>query len=76
MIDFYFIRQNTEVNPTNQFMWYFGTLASCDHKISANAPDEMVSDRLDRLRMTDLEGHALTMADFAGKAVFLNFWAT
>ncbi len=33
-------------------------------------------DRLERIHMTDLQGRALTMADFAGKAVFLNFWAT
>ncbi len=37
---------------------------------------EVMCDRLDRIHMTDLDGRALTMADFAGKAVFLNFWAT
>lgn len=37
---------------------------------------EFMCDRLDRIHFTDLNGTALTMADFAGKAVFLNFWAT
>lgn len=37
---------------------------------------QLSNDRLDRLHMTDLDGNALTMSDFDGKPVFLNFWAT
>ena len=35
-----------------------------------------LSDRLRRIKLTDLDGQSLTLADFSGKPVFLNFWAT
>ncbi len=39
---------------------------------SAAKPGEPLS----QLKLTDLEGKPLNLADFAGKPVFLNFWAT
>ena len=39
---------------------------------SAGQPGETLS----QLKLTDLEGKRLNLADFAGKPVFLNFWAT
>jgi thiol-disulfide isomerase/thioredoxin len=39
--------------------------------------DEIPGDeRLRRIKMSELDGKALSMADFKGKPVFLNFWAT
>jgi thiol-disulfide isomerase/thioredoxin len=35
-------------------------------------PDEPLA----QLKLTDLDGKPLNLADFAGKPVFLNFWAT
>lgn len=37
-----------------------------------NTPDE----RLAKIKMTDLDGNPVSLKDFAGKPVFLNFWAT
>ncbi|HAD14841.1 MAG TPA: thiol:disulfide interchange protein [Saprospirales bacterium] len=34
------------------------------------------NDRIARLNMTDLDGKPVKLSDFAGKPVFLNFWAT
>ena len=35
-----------------------------------------LSARLQKIRFTDLDGNTRTLQDFAGKPVFLNFWAT
>jgi len=35
-----------------------------------------ISERLEKIKITDLEGHPLNLKDFVGKPVFLNFWAT
>ncbi len=49
---------------------------TCSANILPVRSDQLINDRLDRLRMTDLDGNSLSMADFTGKPVFLNFWAT
>lgn len=33
-------------------------------------------DRLAKIKMTDLDGNPVSLQDFAGKPIFLNFWAT
>ena len=33
-----------------------------------------ISERLEKIKITDLEGHPLNLKDFVGKPVFLNFW--
>ncbi|MFN0173796.1 MAG: TlpA family protein disulfide reductase [Saprospiraceae bacterium] len=38
-------------------------------------PDNF-SERLAKIKMTDLEGKPVSLSDFAGKPIFLNFWAT
>jgi len=35
-----------------------------------------LSERLGKIKMTDLKGRPLTLHQFVGKPVFLNFWAT
>lgn len=47
-------------------------------KDTARAPEKPAdpNDRIARLNMTDLEGKPIKLSDFAGKPVFLNFWAT
>lgn len=42
------------------------------HQNKARIMDE----RLAKIKMTDLDGHPVTLAHFAGKPVFINFWAT
>jgi peroxiredoxin len=40
------------------------------------APKASLSERLEKIKMTDLQGNAFTLHAYAGKPVFLNFWAT
>lgn len=35
-----------------------------------------LDERLTKITMTDLDGKRISLADFAGKPIFLNFWAT
>jgi len=35
-----------------------------------------LDERFTNVRLTDLEGKAIALSDYAGKPVFLNFWAT
>jgi thiol-disulfide isomerase/thioredoxin len=37
---------------------------------------ESSSDRIAKVKITDLEGNPVALSDFKGKPVFLNFWAT
>ncbi len=39
-------------------------------------PSVQLSERLEKIKMTDGKGRPLTLHDLAGKPVFLNFWAT
>ena len=41
-----------------------------------SSPSEPLSERLEKINMTDLKGQPFTLHKFNGKAVFLNFWAT
>ena len=54
--------------------------AGCTRRASypAPAPDQAfsLSERLEKIKMTDLDGRAFTLRNLAGKPVFLNFWAT
>jgi thiol-disulfide isomerase/thioredoxin len=47
-------------------------------KETVKAPEKPAdpNDRIARLNMTDLDGKPVKLSDFAGKPVFLNFWAT
>ncbi|HLP94436.1 MAG TPA: TlpA disulfide reductase family protein [Saprospiraceae bacterium] len=47
-------------------------------KESTKVPEKPAdpNDRISRLNMTDLNGKPVKLSDFAGKPVFLNFWAT
>ncbi|MBL7808055.1 MAG: TlpA family protein disulfide reductase [Saprospiraceae bacterium] len=47
-------------------------------KESTKVPEKPAdpNDRIARLNMTDLDGKPVKLSDFAGKPVFLNFWAT
>jgi thiol-disulfide isomerase/thioredoxin len=56
-----------------------GLICSCNPGHSAvKKPLKAVqlSERLQKIKMTDLKGRALTLQELAGKPVFLNFWAT
>ena len=37
---------------------------------------ELPAELIDRIELTDLEGGAISLDDFKGKTVFLNYWAT
>ena len=57
------------------------SLISCQcsgPKETVKAPEKPAdpNDRIARLNMTDLDGKPVKLSDFAGKPVFLNFWAT
>ncbi len=56
-------------------------LAACNRRTAYPAPlapasGYSLSERLENIRMTDLDGRPFTLHKFAGKPVFLNFWAT
>jgi len=44
-------------------------------KASPEKPSNF-SERLAKVKLTDLEGKPVKLQDFAGKPIFLNFWAT
>ena len=52
--------------------------ASCNtgRPAQSPAPSVQLSERLDKIKMTDLKGRPLTLHTLTGKPVFLNFWAT
>ncbi|MFN0035279.1 MAG: TlpA family protein disulfide reductase [Saprospiraceae bacterium] len=55
----------------------FAANCSGPHRTPAPSPKpSSMSERLAKIKMTDLDGLPLTLRDFAGKPVFLNFWAT
>jgi len=51
----------------------------CTGPKQATAPvskPDSISARLEKVKLTDLDGKPVSLADYAGKPVFLNFWAT
>ena len=50
--------------------------ASAALRVGAPAPELVVDARGSRMQLTDLDGHALTLAEFRGRPVWLNFFAT
>lgn len=40
------------------------------------APAVQLDERLEKIKMTDLKGRPMSLHQFVGKPVFLNFWAT
>ncbi len=52
---------------------------NCSAPSHTKAPPEKpsnFSERLAKIKITDLEGKSVNLQDFAGKPIFLNFWAT
>jgi len=61
------------------FLAIVAIVASCNApKKATQVPENRppLDERLAKITMTDLEGKPLSLSDFAGKPVFLNFWAT
>ncbi|TNE60159.1 MAG: TlpA family protein disulfide reductase [Bacteroidetes bacterium] len=60
------------------FLAIFACFLSCKTRQPATAPlpPVQLSERLEKITMTDLKGQPFTLHKFNGKAVFLNFWAT
>lgn len=56
---------------------FFATQCSAPKQATApvSKPDS-ISARLDKVKLTDLDGKPVSLADYAGKPIFLNFWAT
>ena len=50
----------------------------CSNRHQPYQPTKKVvlSDRLERIKMSDLKGKPFTLHNFGGRPVFLNFWAT
>jgi cytochrome oxidase Cu insertion factor (SCO1/SenC/PrrC family) len=43
---------------------------------SASGPGNKVGNSAPEFTLTDLDGNQVSLSDFQGKAVFLNFWAS
>ena len=46
------------------------------HNNVSTTPSARLSERLEKIKMTDLKGKPFSLHQYAGKPVFLNFWAT
>lgn len=59
------------------FLSLFAAQCSGPTRTPAIPPKPSTSDdRLAKIKLTTLDGKPVSLADFAGKPVFLNFWAT
>lgn len=68
--------------------WFLGILAfivACGTSLKSNTikpdphktiPVNTVDSRLEKLKLSELSGDAIQLSDYAGKPVFINFWAT
>jgi len=61
--------------PAFLFLGFFSIRCGAPRAIpSQSAPS--LEERLEKIKMTDLEGRPMRLKDFSGTAVFLNFWAS
>lgn len=68
------------LEKTFYFIFLLGLFAlQCSSPKAAITPPAKpsnFSERLAKIKMTDLDGKPVNLQDFAGKPIFLNFWAT
>ena len=51
-------------------------LSACNDSIKEKSSSSILSRDIDKIRLTDLNGKAISINQYAGKAIFINFWAT
>ncbi|HEV8081228.1 MAG TPA: TlpA disulfide reductase family protein [Chitinophagaceae bacterium] len=52
-------------------------LIGCNDSLKEKSvPTSQLMREIDKIRLTDLQGHAVSINQYKGKTIFINFWAT
>ena len=52
------------------------SLGGCQKASDAQTKEKLPEKLVDRIQLTDLDGKAISLEEFKGKTIFLNYWAT
>ncbi len=59
------------------FLVLFVLTQSCNEaKVKDPVPETQALPEIENIKLTDLQGNAMKLSQYAGKTIFLNFWAT